>query len=72
MSGLRAFLPCLIYVVPAALLALGLPSYVGDLSPGMALIFGLLVLLGGALTHLGMALLRSRRSPNSFFLPPHD
>jgi cyclic-di-GMP phosphodiesterase, flagellum assembly factor TipF len=62
MSGFRAFLPCLIYVVPAALVALGLPPRVADLPPGMALIFGLLVLLGGALLHLGYALLRSRES----------
>ena len=60
MSGFRAFLPCLIYVVPAALIALGLPPRVADLAPGMALIFGLLVLLGGALLHLGYALARSR------------
>jgi cyclic-di-GMP phosphodiesterase TipF (flagellum assembly factor) len=56
----RAFLPCLIYVVPAALIALGLPPRVADLAPAMALIFGLLVLLGGALLHLGYALMRSR------------
>ncbi len=60
MSGFRAFLPCLIYVVPAALVALGLPPRVSDLGPGMALIFGMLVLLGGALLHLGYALLRAR------------
>ena len=60
MSGFRAFLPCLIYVVPAALIALGLPPRVADLPPAMALIFGLLVLLGGALLHLGYALARSR------------
>ena len=60
MSGFRAFLPCLIYVVPAALIALGLPPRVSDLGPGMALIFGMLVLLGGALLHLGYALLRAR------------
>ena len=60
MSGFRAFLPCLIYVVPAALIALGLPPRVSDLPPAMALIFGLLVLLGGALLHLGYALARSR------------
>ena len=60
MSGFRAFLPCLIYVVPAALIALGLPPRVSDLGPGMALIFGVLVLLGGALLHLGYALLRAR------------
>ena len=60
MSGFRAFLPCLIYVVPAGLIALGLPPRVADLGPGMALIFGILVLLGGALLHLGYALLRAR------------
>src|SRR5688572_31891239 len=59
-SMFRAFLPCLIYVVPAALIALGLPPRVSDLGPGMALIFGMLVLLGGALLHLGYALLRAR------------
>ncbi|HKP22264.1 MAG TPA: hypothetical protein VJV39_00255, partial [Dongiaceae bacterium] len=56
----RALLPCLIYVVPAALIALGLPPRVSDLPPGMALVFGLLVLLGGALLHLGYALARAR------------
>jgi cyclic-di-GMP phosphodiesterase, flagellum assembly factor TipF len=60
MSGFRAFLPCLIYVVPAALIALGQPPRVSELPPGMALIFGLIVLLGGALLHLGYALARSR------------
>ena len=60
MSGFRAFLPCLIYVVPAALIALGLPPRVADLPPSMALIFGFLVLLGGALLHLGYALLQAR------------
>ncbi|HJT11790.1 MAG TPA: hypothetical protein VJ790_04170, partial [Dongiaceae bacterium] len=60
MSGFRAFLPCLIYVVPAALIALGLPPRVSDLPPGMALIFGMIVLLGGAVLHLGYALLRAR------------
>jgi cyclic-di-GMP phosphodiesterase TipF (flagellum assembly factor) len=56
----RGFLPCLIYIVPAALIALGLPPRVADLAPATALIFGLLVLLGGALLHLGYALMRSR------------
>ena len=60
MSGFRAFLPCLIYVVPAALIALGLPPRVSDLPPGMALIFGMIVLLGAAVLHLGYALLRAR------------
>jgi cyclic-di-GMP phosphodiesterase TipF (flagellum assembly factor) len=60
MSGFRAFLPCLIYVVPAALIALGLPPRVAALPSGTALVFGMLVLLGGALLHLGYALLRAR------------
>ncbi|HET6157816.1 MAG TPA: EAL domain-containing protein [Dongiaceae bacterium] len=60
MSGLRAFLPFLLYAVPAAIIALGLPPRVSDLAPGMALIFGLLVLLAGALLHLGYLLLKAR------------
>jgi cyclic-di-GMP phosphodiesterase TipF (flagellum assembly factor) len=46
-------------VVPAAIVALGLPPRMSELSPGMALVFGLLVLLGGALLHLGYALWRA-------------
>jgi len=60
MSGLRTLLPCLIYVVPAALIALGMAPTLDALAPGMALVFGLLVLLGGALLHLGYALWRAR------------
>ncbi|HEV8391202.1 MAG TPA: EAL domain-containing protein [Dongiaceae bacterium] len=60
MSGFRAFLSCLIYVVPAALIALGLAPRTETLAPGMALVFGLLVLLGGAFVHLGYALWRAR------------
>jgi cyclic-di-GMP phosphodiesterase, flagellum assembly factor TipF len=59
MSGFRTFLLCLIYVVPAALIALGLPPRVSELAPGMALVFGLLVLLAGVLLHLGHALMRA-------------
>jgi cyclic-di-GMP phosphodiesterase, flagellum assembly factor TipF len=59
MSGFRALLTCLLYVVPAAIIALGLPPRMSELSPGMALVFGLLVLLGGALLHLGYALWRA-------------
>jgi cyclic-di-GMP phosphodiesterase TipF (flagellum assembly factor) len=61
MSGFRTFLPCLLYVVPAAIIALGLPPRIGELSPETALIFGLLVLLAGALVHLGYALLKARQ-----------
>ena len=60
MSGFRAFLSCLIYIVPAAVIAAGWPPRVADLVPGMAPVFGLLVLFGGALMHLGYALLRAR------------
>lgn len=60
MSGLRAFLPCLLYAVPAAIIALGLAPRLESLSPAMALIFGLLVLLAGGLVHLGRALWKAR------------
>ncbi|MGH6891737.1 MAG: EAL domain-containing protein, partial [Dongiaceae bacterium] len=61
MSRFRAFLPCLLYVAPAAAIALGLPPRMASLSPGMALTFGLLVLLGGALAHLGYVLWHAGR-----------
>src|SRR5262249_35416340 len=60
MTGFRAFLPCLIYIVPAAVVATGWPPRMAELAPGMAPVFGLLVLFGGALMHLGYALLRAR------------
>ncbi len=60
MSGLRAFLPCLIYIIPAAIIASGWPPRVADLAPAMALVFGLLVVLAGALLHLAYALMRAR------------
>jgi cyclic-di-GMP phosphodiesterase TipF (flagellum assembly factor) len=60
MSGFRTVLPCLIYAVPAAVIALRLAPGMETLAPETALIFGLLVLLGGALLHLGYALLRAR------------
>jgi cyclic-di-GMP phosphodiesterase TipF (flagellum assembly factor) len=65
MSGIRAFLFCLIYVVPAALIALGLLPRTDALAPGMALILGLLVLLTGALVHLGSALWKARGRADS-------
>ncbi len=61
MSGLRAFLPCLFYVVPAAIIALGLPLRMASLSLARALVFGLLVLLGGILVHLGFLFRQARR-----------
>ncbi|HEY1386323.1 MAG TPA: EAL domain-containing protein [Dongiaceae bacterium] len=59
MSGFRALLTSLMYVVPAAIVALGLPPRMSDLSPGMSLVFGLLVLLAGVILHLGYALWRA-------------
>ncbi|HET6619079.1 MAG TPA: EAL domain-containing protein [Dongiaceae bacterium] len=58
MTGLRAFLACLLYIVPAAIIVRVLPVH-WQVSPSTALIFGLLVLLGGALIHLGRALWRA-------------
>ncbi len=60
MSGIRAFLPCLLYIVPAAVIAGGWPPRIADLPPETALIFGLLVLLAGALLHLAFTTSRSR------------
>ena len=60
MSGFRAFLSCLLYIVPAAVIASGWPPRVADLAPGMALVFGLLVVLAGGLLHLTYALMRAR------------
>jgi cyclic-di-GMP phosphodiesterase TipF (flagellum assembly factor) len=58
MTGLRAFLACLLYIVPAAIIVRELPAR-WQVAPSTALIFGLLVLLGGALIHLGRALWRA-------------
>ncbi|MEZ5833897.1 MAG: EAL domain-containing protein [Dongiaceae bacterium] len=60
MSGFRSLLLCLIYVVPAALIVLGLAPRTETLEPGMRLVYGLLVVLAGALVHLGYALGRGR------------
>jgi cyclic-di-GMP phosphodiesterase TipF (flagellum assembly factor) len=60
MSGFRASLLCLIYIVPAAVIASGWPPRVADLAPGMALVFGLLVVLAGGLLHLSYGLMRAR------------
>ena len=65
MSGIRAFLPCLLYIVPAALIAAGWPPRIVDVAPEMALIFGLLVLLSGALLHLTHTLSRTRERADS-------
>ncbi|HEX6120264.1 MAG TPA: EAL domain-containing protein [Dongiaceae bacterium] len=58
MTGLRSFLACLLYIVPAAIIVRVLPTH-WKVAPSTALIFGLLVLLGGALIHLGRALWRA-------------
>lgn len=60
MSGFRAFLLCLLYIVPAAVIASGWPPRMVDLAPGMALVFGLLVVLAGGLLHLSYGLMRAR------------
>src|SRR6185295_3638260 len=60
MSGFRTFLACLLYVVPAAVVALRLAPRTDALAPETAFIFGLLILLGGALIHLGHAMSRAR------------
>jgi cyclic-di-GMP phosphodiesterase TipF (flagellum assembly factor) len=59
MSGFRTLLTSLLYVMPAAVIALGLPPRMSDLSPGMSLVFGLLVLLAGVILHLGYGLWRA-------------
>ena len=43
MSGFRRLLPCLIYVVPAAVVAFGFPRYFPALTPMNALLFGAMV-----------------------------
>jgi cyclic-di-GMP phosphodiesterase TipF (flagellum assembly factor) len=48
-----------LYVLPAAIVALGLPPRMSDLPPGLSLVFGLLVLLAGIILHLGYALWRA-------------
>jgi cyclic-di-GMP phosphodiesterase, flagellum assembly factor TipF len=52
MSKFRTFLLCLLYVVPAVLVALRVLPRAEQLSLEMALAFGVLVLLAGALLHL--------------------
>jgi cyclic-di-GMP phosphodiesterase TipF (flagellum assembly factor) len=65
MSGFRAFLPCLIYIVPAAIIASGWPRGIAGLGPGMSLVSAVLVLLSGGLLHLARALLRARERADS-------
>ena len=65
MSGLRRLLPCLIYLLPAALIAFGLPVYAPGVTPVEALLFGGLVLLAGAVIHLALELVEAQRLTRS-------
>ncbi|HWA47703.1 MAG TPA: EAL domain-containing protein [Dongiaceae bacterium] len=65
MSGFRRLLPCLIYVVPAAIVAFGFPRYFPALTPMNALLFGIMVGLAGAVLHLAFALSEAQRITRS-------
>ena len=65
MSGFRRLLPCLIYVVPAAVVAFGFPRYFPALTPMDALLFGIMVGLAGAVLHLAFALSEAQRITRS-------
>jgi cyclic-di-GMP phosphodiesterase TipF (flagellum assembly factor) len=65
MSGFRRLLPCLIYVVPAAVVAFGFPRYFPALTPMNALLFGAMVGLAGAVLHLAFALSEAQRITRS-------
>jgi cyclic-di-GMP phosphodiesterase TipF (flagellum assembly factor) len=65
MSGFRRLLPCLIYVLPAALIAFGLPIYAPGVTQIEAVLFGGLALLGGAVIHLALELVEAQRLTRS-------
>lgn len=65
MSGFRRLLPCLMYVLPAALIAFGLPIYAPAVTQIEALLFGGLALLGGAVIHLALELVEAQRLTRS-------
>ncbi len=65
MSGFRRLLPCLIYVVPAAIVGFGFPRYFPALTPMNALLFGGMVLLAGAVLHMAYALGEAQRITRS-------
>lgn len=64
-AGLRRLLPCLIYLLPAALIAWGLPVYLPEVTAIEALLFGGLVLLAGAVIHLALELVEAQRLTRS-------
>jgi len=64
-TGLRRLLPCLIYLLPAALIAFGLPIYVPSVTAMEALLFGGLALLAGAVIHLALELVEAQRLTRS-------
>jgi len=65
MSGIRRFLPYLIYVLPALLIAVGLPNYAPTVAPVEALLFGAMAFLLGAIIHLAVALGEAQRITRS-------
>ncbi len=65
MSGFRRLLPCLIYLLPAALIAFGLPVYMPGVTPTEALLTGGFVLLLGAVIHLALELVEAQRLTRS-------
>jgi cyclic-di-GMP phosphodiesterase TipF (flagellum assembly factor) len=64
-SGIRRLLPCLIYLLPAALIAWGLPVYFPEVTPIEALLFGGIAMLVGAVIHLALALVEAQRLTRS-------
>ena len=63
--GLRRILPCLIYLLPAALVAFGLPVYAESVTPVEALLFAGMLVLAGAVIHLAVALAEAQRLTRS-------
>ncbi len=64
-TGFRRLLPCLIYLLPAALIAFGLPVYMPGVTPTEALLSGGFVLLLGAVIHLALELVEAQRLTRS-------
>lgn len=65
MSGFRRLLPSLIYLLPALLIAVGLPRYMPAVSGTEAVLFGFIALLLGAVLHLAIALGEAQRIARS-------
>ena len=64
-TGFRRLLPCLIYLLPAALIAFGLPVYAPGVTSTEALLSGGFVLLLGAVIHLALELVEAQRLTRS-------